>query len=87
MMRASNGMHMRDSYKIIAVTNLCPNDFEVLLRLSHGRFRMIQQNARRRASEPHDVWIEGGITAADLSELIMRNCDYPGSIRVREVAV
>ena len=77
MMRASNGMHMRDEDKVIAVSNLCPNDFEVLLRLSHSR---------RRASEPHDVWIEGAVTVAELNELILNNCDFPGSIRVREVA-
>jgi hypothetical protein len=78
-------MHMRDHDKVIAVSNLCPSDFEVLLRLSHSRFRVVQQNARRRASEPHDVWIEGAVTVAELNELFMKNMDYPGSTRIREV--
>jgi hypothetical protein len=85
MSRASNGMHLRDNEKVIAVTNLCPSDFEVLLRLSRGRFRVVQQNVRRRASEAHDVWVEGAVTVPQLNSLFIQNMDFPGSVRVREV--
>jgi hypothetical protein len=85
MMHASNGMHMRDGDKIIAVSNMSPGDFEVLLRLARGRFRVVQQNARHRASQAHDVWIEGKVTVDELTGLFIQNMDFPGSLRVREV--
>jgi hypothetical protein len=72
--------------KILALGNLAPEDYEVVLRLAKSRFRLYQVGKRHRASDPYEVWIEGNVTVEAIKELLMHNCDYPGSIRVREVA-
>ena len=78
-------MRLRDDDKVYSVANLCPDDFETLLRLSKGRYRMIALGDRARASQAYDVFVEGELSEAELRELLLRNCDYPGSIRVRQV--